>query len=331
MRPGRCACCAAGHRERPQRTRKAPAFHGWRRCHFHPILSTSQSLSPDGKITVSAWGGLLARLQREVYVLGVVDVSTATIEVVAGRHPRWVVVSRWEPLPRLFELHQAHDLASRGPVSFLPCLAAVRRTPPPNPQPPPRNGEGEKKRCWLACSPSPLRGGGWGEGFSEPQLNEGRTSRIQRAFLEDVARPQLEAAPRRHRHAANRRPARLGVDEYAVLVARQVIRWRHVPQHHVRVGDLSLLGHPARQVDVILLTPLIRRHPKVEVGELVARGEVPRRPGAVRDQLIGHGLALRVLLGAFDADARELVSVPHCPALDALVERLDNVLRSLSL
>ena len=31
----------------------------------------------------------------------------------------------------------------------------------PTPQPPPRNGEGEKDNC----SPSPLRGGGWGVGF----------------------------------------------------------------------------------------------------------------------------------------------------------------------
>src|SRR5262249_38789692 len=33
----------------------------------------------------------------------------------------------------------------------------------PSPQPPPRSGEGAKDRL---CSPSPLRGGGWGEGLS---------------------------------------------------------------------------------------------------------------------------------------------------------------------
>src|SRR5262249_54736424 len=32
----------------------------------------------------------------------------------------------------------------------------------PSPQPPLRFGEGEQN---LSCSPSPLRGGGWGEGF----------------------------------------------------------------------------------------------------------------------------------------------------------------------
>src|SRR5262245_1122564 len=33
----------------------------------------------------------------------------------------------------------------------------------PSPQPPPRSREGEKDSF---CAPSPLRGGGWGEGFS---------------------------------------------------------------------------------------------------------------------------------------------------------------------
>src|SRR5262245_61013744 len=34
--------------------------------------------------------------------------------------------------------------------------------PDPSPRPPARDGEGEKA---PVCSPSPLRGGGWGEGF----------------------------------------------------------------------------------------------------------------------------------------------------------------------
>jgi len=41
----------------------------------------------------------------------------------------------------------------------------------PSPQPPPRSGEGEQDNP-LLFSPSPLRGGGWGEGFSEPRLTE---------------------------------------------------------------------------------------------------------------------------------------------------------------
>ena len=41
----------------------------------------------------------------------------------------------------------------------------------PSPQPPPRDGEGERT---LVFSPSPLRGGGRGEGFLNSLLN--RTS-----------------------------------------------------------------------------------------------------------------------------------------------------------
>src|SRR5262249_23489031 len=52
--------------------------------------------------------------------------ATQTIEVAAGRHPRWVVVSRWEPLPRLCFLSGPRRYA-RGPVlfpfsKFLCCL-----------------------------------------------------------------------------------------------------------------------------------------------------------------------------------------------------------------
>src|SRR5262249_23665221 len=49
----------------------------------------------------------------------VVDVSTATIEVAAGRHSRWVVVSRWEPLPRLYKQPGPRS-QDRGPVHFSP-------------------------------------------------------------------------------------------------------------------------------------------------------------------------------------------------------------------
>src|SRR5262245_57378612 len=37
----------------------------------------------------------------------------------------------------------------------------------PSPQPPPRSGEGEQEGLCL-FSPSPFRGGGWGEGSSAP-------------------------------------------------------------------------------------------------------------------------------------------------------------------
>src|SRR5205823_5444730 len=40
------------------------------------------------------------------------------IEVVAGRRPRWVAASRWEPLPRLYQLPGPRTHV-RGPVSFL--------------------------------------------------------------------------------------------------------------------------------------------------------------------------------------------------------------------
>src|SRR6266536_3702711 len=41
----------------------------------------------------------------------------------------------------------------------------------PSPQPPPRNGEGEQATRYLFFSPSPLRGGGWGEGFPTKQVS----------------------------------------------------------------------------------------------------------------------------------------------------------------
>src|SRR6266498_3257155 len=37
----------------------------------------------------------------------------------------------------------------------------------PSPQPPPRSGEGEQAERRLFFSPSPLRGGGWGEGSAK--------------------------------------------------------------------------------------------------------------------------------------------------------------------
>src|SRR5262245_1936483 len=47
--------------------------------------------------------------------------------------------------------------------------APVRGCGNPSPQPPPRNGEGEKDNT-PSGSPSPLRGGGWGEGFCQNSI-----------------------------------------------------------------------------------------------------------------------------------------------------------------
>ncbi len=52
----------------------------------------------------------------------------------------------------------------RGAAAPLSFLWASGQNP--SPQPPPRNGEGEQAKQYLFFSPSPLRGGGWGEGFS---------------------------------------------------------------------------------------------------------------------------------------------------------------------
>src|SRR6266545_3439444 len=67
---------------------------------------------------------------------------------------------------------------------------ALSKTPPPNPLP--LRGEGEKKRRRLACSPSPLRGGGWGEGFSSEQAANGS----KRSWEELIRVEHLAAAVR---------------------------------------------------------------------------------------------------------------------------------------
>src|SRR5205085_7941015 len=57
-----------------------------------------------------------------------------------------------------------------------PVRRSEGRRSNPSPQPPPRSGEGEKNRF---CPPSPLRGGGWGEGFCLVVLsvNQGNSSK----------------------------------------------------------------------------------------------------------------------------------------------------------
>src|SRR6266545_521828 len=57
---------------------------------------------------------------------------------------------------------------------------ALRKTPPPNPLP--ATERGRRNKAW-SCSPSPLRGGGWGEGFSsEPR----RCLPLEERHLEDL-------------------------------------------------------------------------------------------------------------------------------------------------
>src|SRR5205823_2918151 len=73
--------------------------------------------------------GRFAARPRGGYGWGVVDVSTASIEVAAGRHSRWVVVSRWEPLPRLCRQPGPRS-SGRGPVS----LRARQKNPGPSPK-----------------------------------------------------------------------------------------------------------------------------------------------------------------------------------------------------
>src|SRR6266545_6827704 len=58
---------------------------------------------------------------------------------------------------------------ARRPLCRSLALGEARsqcRCENPSPQPPPRDGEGEQAKQYLFFSPSPLRGGGWGEGFS---------------------------------------------------------------------------------------------------------------------------------------------------------------------
>src|SRR6266545_178000 len=58
---------------------------------------------------------------------------------------------------------------ARRPLCRSLALGEARsqcRCENPSPQPPPRDGEGEQAKQYLFFSPSPCRGGGWGEGFS---------------------------------------------------------------------------------------------------------------------------------------------------------------------
>src|SRR6266545_3467781 len=48
----------------------------------------------------------------------------------------------------------------------------------PSPQPPPRSGEGEQAERRLFFSPSPLRGGGWGEGFSTEHTHDRKSCAV---------------------------------------------------------------------------------------------------------------------------------------------------------
>src|SRR6266542_2993065 len=66
-------------------------------------------------------------------------------------------------LPERCPLYSTQQVGCQGDSSSY----RTKPLPPtPSPPPPPRNGEGEKKKRCPACSPSPCRGGGWGEGFS---------------------------------------------------------------------------------------------------------------------------------------------------------------------
>ena len=67
--------------------------------------------------------------------------------------------------------------ASSPPLALVSPLRSN-----PSPQPPPRSGEGEPEpevlagnKLPLPYSPSPLRGGGWGEGCFRPAEKRGRT------------------------------------------------------------------------------------------------------------------------------------------------------------
>src|SRR6266545_282007 len=70
-------------------------------------------------------------------------------------------------------------IASNFPaMEWTPYFAGVGRTPPPNPLPATERG---RRSALCLCSPSPLRGGGWGEGFAQPQLI---TNGVIRSLLE---------------------------------------------------------------------------------------------------------------------------------------------------
>src|SRR5262245_50641990 len=63
------------------------------------------------------------------------------------------------------------DLHLRPRVQSPPCCCyTTRENRHPSPRPPPRNGEGEQ----VGLPPSPLRGGGRGEGFWNGPLRNGR-------------------------------------------------------------------------------------------------------------------------------------------------------------
>ena len=133
---------------------------------------------------------------------------------------RWQ--ARRSPLP-----HPCHATQRRGiqesclpSRSHAPDLSACEDTPPPAP---PRNGEGSQKRF---CSPSPLRGGGWGRGrFHKPLSGSRRSSASVTGFFSASSevpvmilssrKPRVHAdrvagGDRHHRHphrpAAARRP-----------------------------------------------------------------------------------------------------------------------------
>src|SRR6266542_3373798 len=76
---------------------------------------------------------------------------------------RTVTGKEWATCSNIRQVGQAHWTDDIEPPPSQP----LRRCPAgnPSPQPPPRNGEGEQDKA-LFFSPSPVRGGGWGEGFS---------------------------------------------------------------------------------------------------------------------------------------------------------------------
>ncbi len=89
------------------------------------------------------------------------DCKTAIVDISERHHPEAPL--RWFHLLRTASNYQRNPRRgrrnSRGPAGG--CWGCEPLPPTPSPA---RRG-GEEETC-LSCSPSPLRGGGWGEGFS---------------------------------------------------------------------------------------------------------------------------------------------------------------------
>ena len=140
----------------------------------------------------------------------------------------------------------------------------------PLPPTPPRSGEGEKD---LLCSPSPLRGGGWGEGLLVPENEEGPGQ-----ILSDCPGPHHHATPRM---ASTLSAPRLrGWDDGLGRRHLRRRRWRSKWLFHRLAGRLILRRTLRRRLSGLSRLGRVTRSGEQPPGE---RGVCPssNRPGGI--------------------------------------------------